>query len=121
MASRSTTSLSSTSSNPPLGADWSTRRAASKGAAFFLRSLGPQWSQGREGPAWTARVSLAPRLVTDILILLGQKRHAYLGIHEQKQSGHDGFRTSQRHAFHGASMYHRKCRHSLKIPRNSAD
>lgn len=34
--------------------------------------------------AWTAWLNLAPRLVTDMLILLGQQRQLYLGIDERK-------------------------------------
>ena len=33
---------------------------------------------------WTAWVNLAPRLVSDMLILLGHERQLYLGIHERK-------------------------------------
>lgn len=38
----------------------------------------------RAEPTWTAWVNLAPRLVTDMLILLGQQRQLFLGIDERK-------------------------------------
>lgn len=38
----------------------------------------------RGEPGWTAWVHLAPRLVTDMLILLGHQRQLYLGIQERK-------------------------------------